>query len=58
MGRPNVFADGPYDREAQQMQIRSLFVAKNAGAKELGASVHEFLPGSSGFHLHALYGME
>jgi uncharacterized cupin superfamily protein len=28
------------------------------GAKELGASLHELLPGSTGFHLHAHYGME
>ncbi len=58
MSRPNVFADGPYDMEAQQMRIRSLFVAKHAGAKELGASVHELLPGSTGFNLHAHYAME
>jgi uncharacterized cupin superfamily protein len=58
MSRPNVYADGPYDREAEQMRIRSLFVARRAGAQELGASVHELLPGSPGFHLHAHYGME
>jgi uncharacterized cupin superfamily protein len=58
MSRPNVFADGAWDREGQQMKIRSRFVAKAAGAKELGASVHELLPGSTGFHLHAHYGME
>ena len=58
MSRPNVFAEGPYDAEAEQMRIRSLFVAKRAGAQELGASVHELLPGSPGFHLHAHYGME
>jgi uncharacterized cupin superfamily protein len=56
--RPNVYADGPYDRDAAQMGIRSLFVAAAAGAKELGASVHELRPGASGFHLHAHYGME
>ena len=49
MSRPNVFADGPWDREAERMKIRSLFVAKAAGAKELGASVHELAPGSTGF---------
>ena len=58
MTRPNVFADGSWDREAQQMKIRSRFVGKAAGAKELGASVHELLPGSTGFNLHAHYGME
>lgn len=40
------------------MKIHSLFVAKAAGARELGASVHELAPGSTGFHLHAHYGME
>jgi uncharacterized cupin superfamily protein len=58
MSRPNVFADEPWDRTAEQMQIRSRFVGKHAGAKELGASVHQLLPGSAGFHLHAHYGME
>jgi uncharacterized cupin superfamily protein len=58
MSRPNVFADGPWDRESQQMKIRSQLVGKAAGAKELGASVHELLPGSPGFNLHAHYGME
>ena len=43
---------------AEKMKIRSRFVGKAAGAKELGASVHELLPGSTGFHLHAHYGME
>jgi uncharacterized cupin superfamily protein len=58
MSRPNAFADEPWDRTAEQMQIRSRFVGKAAGAKELGASVHELLPGSTGFNLHAHYGME
>ena len=57
MSRPNVFSDEP-DRTAEKMKIRSRFVGKAAGAKELGASVHELLPGSTGFHLHAHYGME
>jgi uncharacterized cupin superfamily protein len=58
VSRPNAFADDPWDRTAEQMRIRSRFVGKAAGAKELGASVHELLPGSTGFHLHAHYGME
>ncbi len=58
MSRPNVFAGEPWDMTAEKMQIRSRFVGKTAGAKELGASVHELLPGSTGFHLHAHYGME
>ena len=58
MTRPNVFADGAWDREAEQMKIRSRFVGKAAGAQEIGMSVHELLPGSTGFNLHAHYGME
>ena len=57
MSRPNVFDDEP-DMTAEKMKIRSRFVGKAAGAKELGASVHVLLPGSTGFHLHAHYGME
>jgi uncharacterized cupin superfamily protein len=56
--RPNVFADGSWDLEAQQMKLRGRFVGKAAGAQELGMSVYELLPGSTGFHLHAHYGME
>ena len=58
MSRPNVYADKPWDMTAEKMQIRSRFVGKAAGAAELGASVHELLPGSTGFNLHAHYGME
>jgi uncharacterized cupin superfamily protein len=58
VSRPNVFADEPWDMTAEKMQIRSRFVGKAAGTKELGASVHELLPGSTGFNLHAHYGME
>jgi uncharacterized cupin superfamily protein len=58
MSRPNIYADEPWDMTAEKMQIRSRFVGKSAGAKELGASVHELLPGSTGFNLHAHYGME
>jgi uncharacterized cupin superfamily protein len=58
MSRPNAFDDEPWDMTGEKMRIRSRFVGKNAGAKELGASVHELLPGSTGFHLHAHYGME
>ena len=58
MSRPNVYADGPWDMEAEKMQIRSLFVGLASGAKELGMSMHELLPGSSGFNLHAHYAIE
>jgi uncharacterized cupin superfamily protein len=56
--RPNAFRDDGWDMEGEQMRIRSRFVGKAAGAKELGASVHELLPGSTGFNFHAHYGME
>ena len=58
MSRLNVFADEPWDRTAEQMQIRTRFFGLPLGAKELGASLHELLPGSTGFNLHAHYGME
>jgi len=56
--RLNVLADEPWDRTAETMRIRTRFFGLPLGAKELGASLHELLPGSSGFHLHAHYGME
>jgi uncharacterized cupin superfamily protein len=58
MTRLNVFAEEPWDRTAEQMRIRTRFFGLPLGAKELGASVHELLPGSTGFNLHAHYGME
>jgi uncharacterized cupin superfamily protein len=58
MSRLNVFADEPWDRTAETMRIRTRLLGLPLGAKELGASVHELLPGSTGFHLHAHYGME
>jgi len=58
MTRLNVFADEPWDRTAETMRIRTRFFGLPLGAKELGASLHELLPGSTGFHLHAHYGME
>ena len=56
--RLNVFADEPWDMTAEKMRIRTRFFGLPLGAKELGASLHELLPGSTGFHLHAHYGME
>jgi hypothetical protein len=53
MSRPNAFADEPWDRTGEQMKIHSRFVGKHAGAKELCASVHELLLGSTGFNRHA-----
>ena len=58
MTRLNVFADEPWDRTAEQMRIRTRFFGLPLGAQELGASLHELLPGSTGYHLHAHYGME
>ena len=58
MSRLNVYADEPWDRTAEKMRIRTRFLGMPLGAKELGASVHELLPGSTGFNLHAHYGME
>jgi uncharacterized cupin superfamily protein len=58
MTRLNLFADEPWDMTAEKMRIRTRFFGMPLGAKELGASLHELLPGSTGFHLHAHYGME
>ncbi|MEN3342712.1 MAG: hypothetical protein V7644_2116 [Actinomycetota bacterium] len=58
MSRLNVYADEPWDMRAEQMRINGRFLALPLGAKELGASVYELLPGSTGFNLHAHYGME
>jgi uncharacterized cupin superfamily protein len=58
MSRPNVFADDAWDMQAEKMKINGRFVGKAAGAKELGMSVYDLLPGSTGFNLHAHYGME
>ncbi len=51
--RPNVFADSPWDFEAELARIRGRGVAEPAGARELGATVYELEPGASGFFLHA-----
>jgi uncharacterized cupin superfamily protein len=58
MSRLNVYVDEPWDRTAEKMRIRTRFLGLPLGAQELGASLHELLPGSTGFHLHAHYGME
>jgi len=56
--RLNVFDDEPWDMNAEKMKIRGRFLAKPSGAEDLGATVYELLPGSTGFHLHAHYAME
>ena len=58
MSRLNVFADEPWDMHAEKTQIRGHFLAKPSGAEDLGATVYELLPGSTGFNLHAHYAME
>jgi len=58
VNRLNVFADEPWDMQAEKMQIRGRFLAKPSGAEDLGATVYELLPGSTGFNLHAHYAME
>jgi uncharacterized cupin superfamily protein len=51
--RPNVFADSPWDFEAELARIRGRGIADRACARELGATVYELAPGASGFFLHA-----
>ena len=58
MSRLNVFADEPWDMHAEKMQIRGRYLAKPSGAEDLGATMYELLPGSTGFNLHAHYAME
>jgi uncharacterized cupin superfamily protein len=58
MTRLNVYADEPWDLNAEKMRIRGRFLGLPSGAKDLGATVYELLPGSTGFNLHAHYGME
>jgi len=51
--RPNVFADSPWDFEAELARIRGRGIAERAGTRELGATVYELAPGASGFFLQA-----
>jgi uncharacterized cupin superfamily protein len=51
--RPNVFADSPWDFEAELARIRGRGIAEPAGARELGATLYELAPGASGFYLQA-----
>jgi uncharacterized cupin superfamily protein len=55
---PNVFAEGSWDFTAEKMGVRGNFVAKRAGAHELGGTVYEYEPGATGFNLHTHYGIE
>jgi uncharacterized cupin superfamily protein len=58
MSRPNVLQNDAWDMEMERFQLRGLMVGKHAGAQALGATVYELDPGSTGFNLHAHYGME
>jgi uncharacterized cupin superfamily protein len=58
VSRLNVYDDEPWDMNAEKMKIRGRFLGLPSGAKDLGATVYELLPGSTGFNLHAHYGME
>ena len=57
MSRPNVF-EGTYQRESPETGLRGSMLGRAAGAHELGASVYELDPGSTGMNLHAHYGNE
>ena len=57
MPRPNLY-DGEFQRESPEMGVRGRMLAREAGARELGASVYELAPGASGMNLHAHYGNE
>jgi uncharacterized cupin superfamily protein len=55
MTRLNFLADEPWDEHLDELQIKVRYFGRPHGAKELGASLHELLPGSPGAHLHAHY---
>ncbi len=57
MARPNVY-DGEFQMERPEAGLRGSFVARPAGARELGGAVYELAPGASGMDLHAHYGNE
>jgi uncharacterized cupin superfamily protein len=58
VNRLNIYAEEPWDRVGEKMRIRTRFFGPSSGATEIGASLHELLPGSTGFNLHAHYAME
>jgi uncharacterized cupin superfamily protein len=58
LSRLSIYGDEPWDRVAEKMRIRTRFFGGALGAKELGASLHELLPGSKGCNLHAHYGVK
>ena len=58
MARLNIFADEPWSRIDEERGIKSRYLAMPLGARELGGTLYELLPGSPGFHLHAHYALE
>jgi uncharacterized cupin superfamily protein len=50
--------EGTYQRESPETGLRGSMLGRAAGARELGASVYELDPGSTGMNLHAHYGNE
>lgn len=50
---PNVFADTPWDFEAELARIRGRGIADPADVRGLGATVYELAPGADGFFLRA-----
>ena len=58
MARLNIYADEPWDMNNEERLIKGRHLAVPLGAKELGGTLYELLPGSPGFHLHAHYGLE
>jgi len=57
MARPNVF-DDEFQMEREEAGLRGSFVARPAGAQELGGAVYELAPGARGMDFHAHYGNE
>ncbi len=57
MERPNVF-EGEFPMVREEAGTKGRFLARPAGARELGATVYELAPGASGMNLHAHYGNE
>ena len=51
--RANVFADSPWDFEAELARIRGRVLAERTSARELDATVYELAPGAAEFFLRA-----
>jgi uncharacterized cupin superfamily protein len=57
MNRENYLADEPWDEVHEDEKMRTRTFWRPQGAT-LGGSLHELLPGSTGFDLHMHYGAE